>query len=134
MSSRPRTCRRPSVPKRNSRGLVLVVEDDFALRRAIAEALVLAGYRVRAAADGREALLELSLEPTRPCTVVLDLAMPTMTGEEFIERLKSSDALGDVRIVVITAMQPLPRLPVQALLAKPFQMAELLDAVKQACG
>ncbi len=112
---------------------VLVVEDDFAMRRALAEMLAGAGYRVRTAGTGREALLELSLEPVRPCLVVLDLAMPEMGGEQFIEQLQLQGVLDQIRIVAITATSPRPDLPVSAVFKKPFSGSDLLAAVANAC-
>lgn len=112
---------------------VLVVEDDFAMRRALAEMLAGAGYRVRTAGTGREALLELSLEPVRPCLVVLDLAMPEMGGEQFIEQLQLQGVLDQIRIVAITATSPRPDLPVSAVFKKPVSGSDLLAAVANAC-
>ena len=53
------------------RRLVLIVEDDVALRDTLAELLFDEGYRVHCAADGREALEDVAVEP--PDVIVSDI-------------------------------------------------------------
>jgi len=67
----------------NSRhGRILLVEDDFAVRRTLAEVLIDEGYDVDCAANGAEAILSLGSSP-RPRVIILDLWMPYMDGLEF---------------------------------------------------
>jgi PAS domain S-box-containing protein len=63
-----------------SAGLVLIVEDEAALRSAIAEQLRSHGFKVMTAADGAEALDVLS-NNQQVSTLITDLVMPRMGGE-----------------------------------------------------
>jgi len=60
-----------------------------------------AGYSVREAADGAEALAELELEP--PACMVLDLMMPGIDGTAVLQRRLDTGLAADTRIVVLTA-------------------------------
>ena len=67
---------------------VLIVDDDADIRDMMRMFLETDGYRVIAAADGQDALQQL--QRARPGVVVLDLTMPDMDGEEFLERMRDS--------------------------------------------
>jgi two-component system cell cycle sensor histidine kinase/response regulator CckA len=74
----------PPPPDRalDGRWAVLVVEDEEMVRRLVARMLVLEGYRVLEARDGREALRVLQRAADRVRIVVTDLAMPGVNGRE----------------------------------------------------
>lgn len=69
-----------------SQGVILVVEDDDAIRRGLADALSYSGYSVHDAPDGA-AGLELILS-TDADLVLLDIMMPKMDGLEVLSRLR----------------------------------------------
>lgn len=78
---------------------LLVVDDDLECLRALSELLTADGYRVLLAPGAREALRMISAEP--PDCVVLDYAMPEMTGLELLRTLRE---LGrDVPVVMLSA-------------------------------
>lgn len=112
--------------------LILLVEDDAAIRESLAECLDLAGHTVRAAAGGQEALAWLR-EGNRPRVVLLDLLMPGMGGEEVVEELRAAPATRDLPVVLMTAASPgeVGRARVDALVAKPFELADLLAVVRR---
>ncbi len=60
---------------------VLVVDDDADNRQLLADVLRAAGYEVRTASDGRDALRHLP--HCRPFVILLDLEMPVMDGRSF---------------------------------------------------
>ncbi len=79
--------------------LILVVEDDGAVRRSLERALPLHGLRVVAVGDGLEALRVIGRE--RPAAVVLDVGLPGPDGLRITERLRSD---GDgVPVLLLTA-------------------------------
>ncbi len=82
-------------------GTILVVDDDQMQRDHMAQALTLAGWTVREAANGREALQYVEAE--RPTIVLLDLIMPEMDGFEFLDELRRRPAGRDVPVIVVTA-------------------------------
>jgi two-component system response regulator MprA len=80
---------------------VLVVDDDRAVREALRRALTLAGYELRVAEDGAQAIELVAQEI--PDAVVLDIAMPAIDGLEVCRRLR---LLGNrVPILMLTARE-----------------------------
>jgi signal transduction histidine kinase len=67
--------------------IVLVVDDDVGVREVTATRLVEAGYTVREAASGLQALSALEADP-RVDLVVLDFAMPGMNGAEVAAEIR----------------------------------------------
>ena len=115
---------------------VLVVEDDRELQDSLADVLGEAGFEVVAAEDGLRALRYLQSHPA-PCVVLLDLMMPGMDGFELRRRMLADPNLACIPVVVTTALshdfRSRDRLRARAYLHKPFDMAALLDVVRQ-CG
>jgi signal transduction histidine kinase/CheY-like chemotaxis protein len=109
---------------------VLVVDDEDTVRRVVVGALEGAGYNVSSARGGREAL-ELCERETFDLLVV-DVTMPEMTGEEFVERQRSSGGMPPV-LFMSGNLGVLVRRPGSAMtLAKPFRLETLISAVAQA--
>lgn len=107
---------------------ILIVEDEAAIRSLIAAVLQEDGYEVRVAGDGLSALQAMDAE--QPDLLILDMAMPMMTGDVLLEALRSQGA--DVPVIVVTA-NPFRyrrlRERVAAVLIKPFDLTELLSLV-----
>ncbi len=108
---------------------VLVIEDDRAIREAVAEILSMEGYEVAEAGNGLEGLREARACP--PSLIVLDLMMPTMNGWQFREAQRHDPALADIPVLVLSAYSdmPGPRLDEAARFPKPFDVVTLLLAV-----
>jgi DNA-binding response OmpR family regulator len=68
--------------------LVLLVDDDAAIRRSVAVGLELEGFQVVAASGGRAALE--AVERRRPAVMLLDLTMPDLDGLEVLRRLRTA--------------------------------------------
>jgi two-component system response regulator PrrA len=68
--------------------VALVVDDDEGVRRALNVGLTEAGLVMREASNGEEALRELA--ERLPDVVVLDVAMPGMSGVEVVSRIRRS--------------------------------------------
>jgi DNA-binding response OmpR family regulator len=79
--------------------VVLLVDDDAAIRRSVAEGLELEGFEVVPASGGRAALA--ALDSLTPAVVVLDLAMPDLDGLEVLQRLR--EAGHDVPVCILSA-------------------------------
>ena len=67
--------------------LVLVVDDDAAIREALERALRLEGFAVATAGGGRAALAEVARQP--PAGIVLDVTMPDLGGRAVCARLRA---------------------------------------------
>ena len=113
---------------------VLVVEDDADARRLLREVLRWAGYRVRLAEHGRQALARLRRTP-RPCLILLDLRMPVMSGRALLDVLRADVRYRRIPVVLVTGdavegVEP----GVTALLRKPYDARKLLRAVARHCA
>lgn len=111
---------------------VLVVDDEPAVRDAVRRALVLSGYEVQQAADGREALEALAA--AAPDAVVLDVLMPGVDGLEVCRRLR---AAGDrTPVLMLTARDAIADrvtgldAGADDYLVKPFALEELLARLR----
>jgi two-component system, chemotaxis family, chemotaxis protein CheY len=121
-------------PKHRKRGAVrrvLVVDDDPDILDALAEILEVEGYDVQRARNGREALQRL--EQGLPDLVLLDLMMPVMDGWEFARSLAPG---ARPPIIVLSADRNVSvkakEIGALGWLAKPFELSELLAAVRGA--
>jgi CheY-like chemotaxis protein len=114
--------------------IALVVEDDEYIRNVISDLLADHGFDVVRAANGAEALEHL--DTTRPDVMVLDLLMPVMHGWEFMESYEERTGGTPIPIVVVSVNAALPRsfdrLGVRSVVAKPFDVDDLLEHVEQA--
>jgi signal transduction histidine kinase/ActR/RegA family two-component response regulator len=119
----------PAIPALAGACHILVVEDDHDVRRVIVECLSLIGYKVTEAANGTEALQQLAT--IKPDLLVVDYAMPDMTGAEVISEARKM--IGDVPVILATGyadMAAVERLAGRPrILRKPFDIAQLGDAV-----
>ncbi len=108
--------------------MVLVVDDDPAVRDSLRRSLAFEGYDVRTAADGEQALLDVGR--FRPGLVVLDLQLPGIDGLDVCRRLRGAGE--DVPVLMLTARggtrDRVTGLDVGAddYLPKPFALEELL--------
>jgi CheY-like chemotaxis protein len=84
----------------------LVVEDDPAARAQAARVLAADGWRVREAADGRDALAQLAVRT--PHLILLDLLMPELDGFGFLQELRRLPPERRAPVVVITAKDLTP--------------------------
>jgi CheY-like chemotaxis protein len=117
---------------------LLVVEDDRDVRETLVRILKDAGYAVRGAADGQEALAELERADPRPSLILLDLRMPRMDGRQFHDELGRDPRFSDIPIIVLSAdgrpasQSQLGR--AVAVLAKPVRLEKLLNLVGSVLG
>jgi two-component system KDP operon response regulator KdpE len=113
--------------------LVLVVDDEPQILRALRTNLRGAGYEVETAATGEEALAAAALR--EPEAVILDLVLPDTTGTEVCRELR---AWSSVPVIVLSAVEDEDE-KVAALdagaddyVTKPFGMSELLARLRAA--
>jgi CheY-like chemotaxis protein len=114
------------------RAVVLVVEDDSALREFLCTALA-DEFEVECAVSGEEAI-ELA-QRTRPDVVLLDVMLPGVNGLDVVRRIRRDPALSGIPVLVMTAFSEIEAGEAEAaganrFLAKPFDLHELKAAVK----
>jgi CheY-like chemotaxis protein len=116
---------------------ILIVEDDSALREALAQVLSDEGYDLLAARDGLEAVNCLK-KGHRPDVILLDLSMPVVNGWEFRMFQKRDPDLADIPVILITAggysREEVAWLQPSALIHKPLDLPVLLDTIRRNCA
>ncbi len=118
----------------NSKGYLLLVDDDPDLLKLLALRLKATGYRVGTADSGERALALLAAE--RPDMVVTDLRMAGMDGMQLFREIEASH--GGIPVIILTAHGTIPeavtatRQGVFGYLTKPYDPNELLKQIEQA--
>ena len=123
---------RTSVPAQSLAKNILLVDDDADVRRFLQEALASFGHSVETAEDGRGALKALGR--ARPDLMVLDFAMPGMSGAEVCRAAR--ELRPGLPIILISgyaekaAIEELANTRV-VLLGKPFSLDELAETIER---
>ena len=113
---------------------VLLVDDDYSLRRALTRSIHMAGFEVQTFGSV-EALLASGV-PARDACLVLDVALPGLGGIEFRQSLAAAGR--ELPTIFITALEPaevserLAALFPVAVLYKPFSKKDLIEAIGRA--
>ncbi len=113
--------------------LILVIDDDEAIRESVEAVLVAARYRVLTAGDGAVGI-ELA-QRHLPDLIVSDMMMPNKSGFLVLEHVKKSLAPAP-KVVIITANEGehhrdyAESLGADAYLRKPFGLAELVRQIQ----
>ena len=126
----PDTRQRPS----GSPGLVLVVDDEPALRRFARLVLEKEGYRVAEAEDGAEALALVQADAAAFDVVVSDIIMPRLNGVALLQMLSVSHPKLPVILISGYGAADLARRGIAtpcAVLSKPFPPERLVAEVRR---
>jgi DNA-binding response OmpR family regulator len=79
---------------------IAVIEDNIPICQMYEFKLKNSGFDVKTAHDGKEGL-ELC-EAFKPDLILLDLRMPVMSGDEMLEKLRSTDWGSSIRVIILT--------------------------------
>lgn len=115
--------------------LVLVVEDDPAIRAILQEILEYERYGVELASNGAEALASLRTGALSR-VILLDLTMPILDGRAVYRALAESPQLRDHHSLLILSAVLADRVEfplADAIMQKPFDIEDLLDTVERLC-
>jgi two-component system phosphate regulon response regulator PhoB len=116
---------------KSRRPRVLVVEDDSDIASLLSEILENEGYAAVAVTDNDD--LKGQLDP-RPDLIVLDLRLTRGSADQILQTVRAR-GLGDVPVVLLSAAGDLAEradeLGVNAYVAKPFELEELLVVVRR---
>jgi CheY-like chemotaxis protein len=117
------------------RARLLLVDDERDIALGLRALLRARGYEVEIACDGREALGRLELDPL-PDLVLLDFEMPELDGEAVLERMRASERLAEVPVLVATASNiELGRLRrISGFLRKPYPRQVLFAMIERLLG
>lgn len=114
-------------------GIILLVEDDNELRNLWEITLSQMGFEVYQAANGLEALYQARYHV--PDLIVLDLMMPTASGDLVLGYVRSTDELKNTPVLVVSAHADVARLAEQyeadAYLQKPVTIDNFRTMVRR---
>jgi DNA-binding response OmpR family regulator len=116
--------------------VILVVDDDPVIVKLLEINFRLEGFQPRIATGGRQAID--MVREVRPALVLLDLMMPGIDGWEVRRAMLEDPATANIPVIVVSARtqdedrQQGYALGVTAYITKPFDPAELVDAVRGA--
>jgi chemosensory pili system protein ChpA (sensor histidine kinase/response regulator) len=118
--------------------VVVLVDDSISVRKFVGRMLEKAGYRVRLASDGLEAL-EIVTQ-TRCDLVVTDLEMPRTNGYELMAHLRQDPQTHDIPVMVVTSRagakhrERAMKEGAASFLTKPVQEDQFIATVNQLVG
>lgn len=117
-----------------SKASILIADDDASNREVLSYYLRRQGYDVVAVADGELALSAIA--ERRFSLVLLDVVMPGLDGLEALRRIRGTHDVHELPVILFTgldapdALDTAGQLGANAWLAKPYQLADLLAAVR----
>lgn len=120
-------------PPASERPQVLLVDDDPTIRNTVRWVLEQEGCSVALASEGAEALAALE-GGMRPGLILLDLTMPSMGGEQFMQLRQSIPNAGDIPVYLFTATPNAANraaaLGAAGCIPKPIRLEQLLALVE----
>jgi DNA-binding response OmpR family regulator len=117
---------------------LLLVEDDVDIQIVARKALTRAGFAVKVAGNGAEALAAAQAE--KPDVILLDWMMPDMDGPDVCRQLKADPAMSDIPVIFLTARSQQAEiarglaLGAAGYIVKPFDALNLGDQVRAVLG
>ncbi len=120
-----------------SRGTILIIDDDLALQTVLEYALRSEGYDVVLASDGQEGLHRI--KQLVPSLVISDIMMPNMDGVEVFHHLKDRLQNDGIPIIFMTALSRKPwfadlEAEGAVIIQKPFEVDRLVDIINITLG
>lgn len=113
-------------------GTILIVDDDEASRKQLAQMVGSLGFAVATARDAEEALARVA--DTAPDLVLLDVRLPDVDGRTLCRKLRTDAATAQLPVILTTGYADLARTALasgaDALLQKPFKHEEVLSWVR----
>lgn len=118
---------------------VLLIDDDDTHRVFLRQAFVKKmGAVVMEAKNGVEGLRVL--EKLTPDVIMLDLWMPVMNGQDFLEKIRKEEEWKDIPVMIMSALrdketiEKLVRLKISDYLVKPLTLEQLTDRISKLTG
>ena len=131
----------PSVQAYQSQGVILVVDDEEAVRSVASSTLERCGFTVQTATNGREGLKAYREQENRIRAVVLDLTMPILSGDEVLADLRSGGIPGSTVPVLLSSGYSssdvagnLQRFGPIHFLQKPYHPGDLIQKIRVCLG
>ena len=117
-------------PQSDRKETILLIEDDEMVRGTTARMLESRGYAVLLGVDGQEGLEVFERERDKIALVLLDWALPQMSGREVLGEMRAIDP--DIKVVIFTgyAKDRAEFTPASAVIQKPIQLEEIEHAIR----
>lgn len=115
---------------------VLVIDDQAGIRMLLSDILENEGYSITTADNGKEALDKLYNHEYD--LLIIDYRLPVISGTEILQKLKRDQM--EIPVIVISGLadeageELAENACVKAVLAKPFDIQQLLETVKKITG
>ncbi len=116
--------------------LIMIVDDDSAVRQVLHEIVTVYGYQAIQAESATEAITQLTKEKVD--LILLDLHMPDISGDQFLEFIRKKGF--NTAVVVVSAhvdkeaARELGKLGIKGIITKPFEVERVIDVMNQALG
>lgn len=115
------------------RPLVLIIDDDPAVRDSLAAVIEAFGFRTQTADNGLEGLAAIKIEA--PAAIITDLHMPDMNGFEMLSALRQAGP--DIPVIAISGgvakgydfLSAARKMGAAATFQKPLPVFEMIDAL-----
>ncbi|MFZ4619099.1 MAG: response regulator [Bacteroidota bacterium] len=115
---------------------VLLIDDDAVHRIFIRQTCIKRmNAAVMEAKNGVEALSVL--EKLIPDVIILDLWMPVMNGQDFLEKIRAEERWSDIPVIIMSALkdkdlvEKLVKLNISDYLVKPITVEQLTESIKK---
>lgn len=115
---------------------ILIVDDELSIRQVLEEIVTVYGYEAETAQSAKEAL---GILPNKKIDLVmLDLSMPDITGEKFLDFIRKQGF--KTPVVVVSAhvdkgmAQQLGKIGISGIVTKPFEVERVIDVMNKALG
>jgi len=124
-----------SVVEIKGQGVVLVIDDDDAVRETTKMVLSEFGYEVLTAKDGLEGIERFMASREPPAFVILDLVMPRLSGRETYQQLLRLNP--HIKVILVSGfkqderIQELMEMGLRHFLHKPFSIDKLINTISQ---
>ena len=121
-----------TLPAKNNKKQVLVVDDDKNIRDLLYQELKEEGFTVVEASDGIKAIDKI--KESKPDIIILDIMMPGMNGFGVAAVIKNDPEFKDIPVLILSIVDDKKRglhLGIDKYMTKPFEIEELLTEIKR---
>lgn len=115
--------------------VIMTVDDSTSIRQMVSFTLTQAGYEVKEAVDGKDAIAKLAAATVD--MVITDLNMPNMDGVEMIKQIRAQGKFKFIPILMLTTesndtkKQEGKAAGATGWIVKPFNAAQLIEVIKK---
>jgi len=119
-----------------SRGRILLIDDDLTILKLLENAFTIEGYTIYICDDPVSAF-EL-IAATKPDVIILDILMPEVNGYELLEKIKAKPEYADIHVIFLSAVDSSEdrikgvKLGADDYITKPFIINEVIAKVEAA--